>query len=91
MGMYDTVFAPCPECGKLLQFQSKAGECLLKEYSHKNVPIGIATDLELENEDGKPYDTEFCCGKEFCLKTLMPKRVPMHIVEVEKTEGKEWD
>lgn len=45
MGMYDSVRVVCPNCESSLEFQSKAGECRLKEYELDNVPPSIAGDL----------------------------------------------
>ena len=46
MGMFDTVVIDCPKCstGKI-EFQSKAGECVLAEYSIDEVPPDIAGDV----------------------------------------------
>jgi NMD protein affecting ribosome stability and mRNA decay len=46
MGMYDSVWAVCPECGEPVEFQSKAGDCVLADYDVKEVPIVIANDIE---------------------------------------------
>ena len=45
MGVFDTVYAKCPNCGEPLEFQSKAGGCDLKKYHHTSVPAEIAQDL----------------------------------------------
>lgn len=46
MGMFDSVYLKCPECGSQVELQSKAGECLLINYSRDNVPLNIAEDLD---------------------------------------------
>lgn len=43
--MYDSVFIDCVECGASIEFQSKAGDCLLLEFSEDSVPVGIAEDI----------------------------------------------
>lgn len=49
MGMFDSVFAECPKCGKDVEFQSKAGDCLLSKYRIPgDVPGEIAEDLDGE-------------------------------------------
>lgn len=45
MGMYDTVRVECPKCGADVGFQSKAGDCYLREYRQDNVPSEIALDI----------------------------------------------
>ena len=46
MGMFDSVRAYCPDCGAMLSFQSKVGECSLQEFSADAVPANIAVDIE---------------------------------------------
>jgi NMD protein affecting ribosome stability and mRNA decay len=46
MGMYDTVVSFCPECGDVVEFQSKAGDCLLDRFSLDSVPMEIASALD---------------------------------------------
>ncbi len=48
MGMYDTVTVICPHCGKLAEYQSKAGDCSLANYSKHLVPLEIANDINGE-------------------------------------------
>ena len=45
MGMFDSVMAKCPDCGELVEFQSKAGHCDLVEYKTYEVPTEIAIDI----------------------------------------------
>jgi|TARA_Y100000310_G_C20698487_1_gene827446 hypothetical protein len=45
--MFDSIFATCPECEARVEFQSKAGECILASYSIPgNIPVEIAKDIE---------------------------------------------
>lgn len=50
MGMFDTVFVPCPHCGRMVEFQSKAGDCELKRYHISSVPPEIAKWLDGDNQ-----------------------------------------
>lgn len=45
MGMFDSVWAECPKCHRQVEFQSKAGNCLLEDYTLDKVPLIIADDL----------------------------------------------
>jgi len=45
MGLFDSVFAFCPQCGHRLEFQSKAGECRMDSFSLHDVPPVIAGEL----------------------------------------------
>ena len=48
MGMFDTVHARCPNCGADITTQSKAGACLLHDYSTESLPMAVAADVEGE-------------------------------------------
>lgn len=54
MGMFDSLMVTCPYCGKMVEFQSKAGDCICAEYSATNVPDEIAVDVK---------DDVSCCEK----------------------------
>lgn len=80
MGMFDSVIARCPKCGEKVEFQSKAGMCLLKEYNMNSVPPEIAQDLD---GDAQPCQ----CGETLKLAIARPiERVQM-ILDVPG----EWD
>ncbi len=49
MGMFDSVWAKCPKCDKDVEFQSKAGECCLIDYTSDSVPAVIAADIAGES------------------------------------------
>jgi len=59
MGMFDTVLVPCPECGKIKEFQSKSGKCILQEVDLKDCPIDILVDVNRHS----PYTCD--CGTVF--------------------------
>jgi len=41
MGLYDTIRAPCPQCGTVSEFQSKSGECLCETFSLEDCPMDV--------------------------------------------------
>jgi hypothetical protein len=45
MGMFDSLFVPCRDCGEPVEFQSKAGDCRLAEYTIADVPDNVAASL----------------------------------------------
>lgn len=45
MGMFDTVLFSCEDCGKMNEFQSKADECILGNYTIDNAPLSILVDM----------------------------------------------
>lgn len=50
MGMFDSVYVPCPKCGHRNEFQSKSGDCSLMTYNFEEAPrevlVGIVGDEE---------------------------------------------
>lgn len=68
MGMFDSVWADCPNCEDgQVEFQSKEGDCLLTQFDISSVPVHIAKDI-LE-------DVGCCnnCGKRYGIRV---KKVP---------------
>lgn len=43
--MFDSVMFVCPDCGHIIEEQSKAGPCLLDVHSTQSVPLMIATSI----------------------------------------------
>lgn len=62
MGCYDTVVVNCPKCGREHYLQSKGGECLLKEYTLKNCPVDVLSDVNRH----APFNCE--CGVVFDIR-----------------------
>lgn len=52
MGMFDSVHVRCPKCGTFLEFQSKAGPCVLKDYALDSAPVEVLADIE--------HDSQWC-------------------------------
>jgi hypothetical protein len=86
MGMYDTVFAECPVCRTLVEFQSKAGVCELKKYRLESVPPEVARDIK--------GDSEICdnCDRVITLGIDRPiPRVAMTISNDDHEGDPDWD
>ena len=60
MGLFDRVMADCPNCGKPVEFQSKAGECYMNVYSVKDAPTEVLTDI-LNSPEYCRHCEEWCC------------------------------
>lgn len=45
MGMFDSVWFACLNCGANVEVQSKAGDCAMREYNERDVPSHIAEDI----------------------------------------------
>lgn len=45
MGMFDSVWVKCPECGIENEFQSKSGECALENYTLEDCPDDVLADV----------------------------------------------
>jgi len=76
MGMVDSVLACCPNCGAVLSFQSKAGECSLQEFSADAVPANIAVDIE-----GDVLACDECLKVWRITTQQMPPMVKMYLVK----------
>jgi len=46
MGLFDSVYIECKYCGEEVEFQSKAGECDMSQFTSQNVPLAIVIDLD---------------------------------------------
>jgi hypothetical protein len=45
MGLFDSVLADCPNCGRKVEFQSKAGECFMRCYAPNEAPPEVLADV----------------------------------------------
>jgi hypothetical protein len=62
MGMFDSVLVDCPQCHSTIEFQSKAGECILATFSHFTAPFAILADLQNQSASCEK------CGRVVALK-----------------------
>ena len=74
MGCCDSVYAKCPKCGRLVEFQSEARNCTLETFPTAKVPLSIAEDL-----DGTTRECR-CCMRPVTLS--IPKEVKTIAMEV---------
>jgi hypothetical protein len=51
MGMFDSVVVRCPKCRRGMEFQSKAGECILAQYAPEDAPLEITNALSDETQE----------------------------------------
>lgn len=59
MGMFDTVIFGCPNCGKHVEIQTKAGKCNLGKIPCYEIPIEIALSIEGEYVRCENCDNSF--------------------------------
>jgi predicted RNA-binding Zn-ribbon protein involved in translation (DUF1610 family) len=59
MGTPDSIKVPCPNCGKIEYFQSKGGEKLMANYTLKNAPKDVLSNINRHS----PYKCK--CGTWF--------------------------
>jgi len=45
MGMFDSVWVKCPNCGQENQFQSKSGDCCLRNYNLGDCPDDVLQNV----------------------------------------------
>ena len=78
MGMFDTLHFNCPDCGRHIEEQTKAGECMLLDIPADAVPLEVAGSVE--------GDVVYCekCRKRWCiaLDNGIKKTVPMKLAPV---------
>lgn len=70
MGMFDIVNVPCPVCKTVLKFQSKGGDCILKEYELNDVPSDVLSDINRHS----PYICH-SCGTKFAVEVEIIKNI----------------
>ena len=81
MGMFDSVYIPCPKCGEESEFQSKGGDCFLHNYSLEDCPQDVLSDVNRHS----PVKCEKCGT--FYEVSLTPYTVTVtipRVVEVSK-------
>lgn len=74
MGMYDSVYFTCPDCGGTVEAQSKVGDCRLYQFGSNSVPPDIAVDI-----DGT---TVWCdkCNQSYTVRAdIRINAIPMHL------------
>lgn len=69
MGCFDTLTVPC-QCGGKIDFQTKAGKCLLRVYTLHDVPDALIEDM---------MGDEAYCDK--CHRKYVVKPLPKALVE----------
>lgn len=68
MGMYDSVTVSCNKCKQdTIEFQTKVGDCMLRDFSSDSVPMEIALALDGTSESCRT------CGHTVTL--YMPMRI----------------
>ena len=50
MGMFDSIYVPCPHCGKRMEFQTKAGDCQLKVLTLEQATPAMLLDIRDQPE-----------------------------------------
>jgi hypothetical protein len=73
MGMYDSVYTPCPKCGLQTELQSKSGECKLAVYTLDNAPYEVMRGINRHTP-------------EFCKECKTPFYIEMVEDELERRE-----
>jgi len=81
MGIYDSLYVSCPRCHNTIEYQSKAGDCVLARYSVQNVPPDIAGDL-----DGEPASCKGC-GSTVIIHTVCVVTPVLHIPVTDNIGG----
>ncbi len=83
MGMFDTVFAECPVCRALVEFQSKAGACEFKRYRLDSVPPEVARDIK--------GNSEICDNCEHVVTLGVNRPIPRVSMTIVSDDDSDWD
>lgn len=86
MGMFDTLYAPCPMCKERVEIQSKSGPCVLEEFNWEDdLPIWLMLDL-----DGT-IETCYKCNRRFRIRFDLEVKVNIKCTEpVDNLDVVEW-
>jgi hypothetical protein len=80
MGIFDSVYVPCPSCGKEHELQSKAGDPYLNRYTLADAPRVVKADL-----NGARMTCE--CGTTFGIVSEVIARVSLIPADEGGTDG----
>lgn len=80
MGVFDTLYADCPECGTMNSEQTKGGDCILKDIHASSVD----SDFEAALFSGETFHCENCGTKYEVVNETRPKLVTRVYKEDEK-------
>lgn len=83
MGMFDSLYTDCPNCGEELEFQSKSGECFLTSYN-KEFPLSAQVAVGM---DGDIVRCQFC-NKRIMLECNLPLSIKFKLII---TKGRRFD
>lgn len=68
MGLFDRVWATCPQCGTQHEFQSKGGVCYMMDYQLETAPLEVLGDIN------KGFDCEEC-GRTYVIQIFIISKV----------------
>jgi hypothetical protein len=77
MGLFDTIYFQCPDCGRDLDAQSKSGPCCLYYFKYDSVPEDVAMDANRH----APFECE--CGSKWEFINV-PKKVKLISLEIQR-------
>lgn len=84
MGMSDSVWFKCPNCGERMEAQSKGGECYMNNYNPGTVPYDVARDARI----WQPCQG---CKKAYrILPVKEPELVALEIEEITDYDGRKY-
>lgn len=75
MGVYDSIWVPCPNCQKPYEAQTKSGPCILDVFTLADAPDDVLEDVNRH----APFTCE--CGCEF--KVIGRKTMAVPVINVQ--------
>jgi ribosomal protein L34E len=73
MGLFNSIYFECPQCGATIEGQSKGGNPFLETFKKEDVPIDVAAELSIPEKCHQ-------CGRRLGLHSNMPKSISFQIV-----------
>ncbi len=80
MGLFNSLYIKCPDCGNELEFQSKSGECAMSVYNDSNLSPTVAVGM-----DDDIVRCDFC-NNNFELNCDIPETVKVQLIKTKRKE-----
>ena len=85
MGLFDSLYFPCPRCGERINEQTKNGPCLLEDFNIEDeLPEWLM--LDLDNTVGTCYKCNAPYKIDFGVRITVSRKVVRSLSSIEEFE-----
>lgn len=74
MGMFDSIYFKCEDCGEKIEAQSKSGPCEMGSHDYRDVPTDVAEDANRH----APFICDCGAKYEFEVPKIVLKLIRLH-------------